>query len=107
MSPVAMPVSSDSQFATLLEELRTAPTAPGNEALSSSWLVAYRFFSTDAKAAADRLAKQVAKDGYQHFECVYALLMTHPESLNINLQRFCYLYHSPCLCKQQEIRFRA
>lgn len=27
---------------------------------------------TDAKAAADRLARQVAKAGYENFECVYA-----------------------------------
>lgn len=41
MSPVAMPVSSDSQFTTLLEELRTAPTAPGKEAVSLPCTVAY------------------------------------------------------------------
>ena len=57
MSPVAMPVSSDSQFATLLEELRTAPTAPGNEALSSPWLVAYSFFFNRCKSCRRPLSK--------------------------------------------------
>ncbi|CAL1707600.1 unnamed protein product [Somion occarium] len=50
MSPVSMPVASDSQFGSLLDALRTAPTAP------------------DAKAAADRLARQVAKAGYENFD---------------------------------------
>ncbi|OSX66429.1 hypothetical protein POSPLADRAFT_1130787 [Postia placenta MAD-698-R-SB12] len=47
MSPVAMPVASDSQFAPLIDGLRTAPTAP------------------DAKAAADRLAREISKTGLQ------------------------------------------
>ncbi|KAI0344650.1 hypothetical protein BDW22DRAFT_1326329 [Trametopsis cervina] len=48
MSPVAMPAPSDTQFGTLLEALRTAPTAP------------------DAKAAADRLAREINKFGIEN-----------------------------------------
>ncbi|OBZ68188.1 mRNA export factor elf1 [Grifola frondosa] len=47
MSPVAMPVSSESHFGPFLEALRTAPTNP------------------DAKAAADRLAREVSKAGLE------------------------------------------
>ncbi|KAI0930295.1 hypothetical protein AcW1_009029 [Taiwanofungus camphoratus] len=47
MSPVAMPVAPDSHFSPLLDSLRTAPTAP------------------DAKAAADRLAREVLKYGVE------------------------------------------
>ncbi|KAL4254967.1 ABC transporter superfamily protein [Abortiporus biennis] len=46
MSPVAMPVAVESHFSPLLDALKTAPTAP------------------DAKAAADRLAREVLKAGY-------------------------------------------
>ncbi|PIL36202.1 ATP-binding cassette transporter [Ganoderma sinense ZZ0214-1] len=45
MSPVAMPVASVSHFAPLLDALRTAPTGP------------------DAKAAADRLAREISNIG--------------------------------------------
>ncbi|KAH9858691.1 P-loop containing nucleoside triphosphate hydrolase protein [Lenzites betulinus] len=48
MSPVAMSVASESHFGPLLDALRTAPTAP------------------DAKAAADRLAREVAKVGLEN-----------------------------------------
>ncbi|TFY69174.1 hypothetical protein EVJ58_g583 [Rhodofomes roseus] len=47
MSPVAMPVVSESHFTPFIEALRTAPTAP------------------DAKAAADRLAREVSKMGFE------------------------------------------
>ncbi|KAF8160839.1 P-loop containing nucleoside triphosphate hydrolase protein [Crassisporium funariophilum] len=50
MSPVAMPDTSASSFAPLFEGLRTAPTAP------------------DAKAAADRLAREISKLGPQSIE---------------------------------------
>ncbi|GBE81096.1 mRNA export factor elf1 [Sparassis crispa] len=53
MSPVAMPVASDPQFTPLIDALRTAPTSP------------------DAKAAADRLAREVSKTG------LYALSDAH------------------------------
>ncbi|KAI0785615.1 P-loop containing nucleoside triphosphate hydrolase protein [Abortiporus biennis] len=46
MSPIAMPVAVESHFSPLLDALKTAPTAP------------------DAKAAADRLAREVLKAGY-------------------------------------------
>ncbi|KAH8107919.1 P-loop containing nucleoside triphosphate hydrolase protein [Cristinia sonorae] len=45
MSPVSMPVAPDSHFGPLIDALRSAPTA------------------VDAKAAADRLAREVAKIG--------------------------------------------
>ncbi|THH31808.1 hypothetical protein EUX98_g2391 [Antrodiella citrinella] len=47
MSPVSMPVASDSHFGSFIDALRTATTA------------------IDAKAAADRLAREVAKTGYE------------------------------------------
>ncbi|KII92907.1 hypothetical protein PLICRDRAFT_89417 [Plicaturopsis crispa FD-325 SS-3] len=47
MSPVAMPAPSDSAFAPFIDALRSAPTAP------------------DAKAAADRLAREVHKVGLE------------------------------------------
>ncbi|THU95395.1 hypothetical protein K435DRAFT_829140 [Dendrothele bispora CBS 962.96] len=50
MSPAAMPDALDSTFGPIIENLRTAPTAP------------------DAKAAADRLARQVAKNGLQSLQ---------------------------------------
>ncbi|KAI0374012.1 hypothetical protein BV20DRAFT_961931 [Pilatotrama ljubarskyi] len=48
MSPVAMSVASDSHFGPLLDALRTAPTGP------------------DAKAAADRLAREISKTGLEN-----------------------------------------
>ncbi|TDL26171.1 hypothetical protein BD410DRAFT_784225 [Rickenella mellea] len=45
MSPVTMPTPSDSPFAPIIDALRSAPTAP------------------DAKAAADKLAREVLKAG--------------------------------------------
>ncbi|KAF5370561.1 hypothetical protein D9758_001885 [Tetrapyrgos nigripes] len=50
MSPVAMSDPLNSTFGPIIETLRTAPTAP------------------DAKAAADKLAREVAKNGLQSLE---------------------------------------
>ena len=63
MSPIAMPVASDSQFGSLLDTLRAAPTAPGVYMLFNCEDSAHGF--ADAKAAADRLAREVAKVGYE------------------------------------------
>ncbi|KAK0195373.1 P-loop containing nucleoside triphosphate hydrolase protein [Armillaria mellea] len=50
MSPVAMPTPLENPFTPLIDNLRTAPTAP------------------DAKGAADRIAREVAKHGLQSLE---------------------------------------
>ncbi|KIP10880.1 hypothetical protein PHLGIDRAFT_28211 [Phlebiopsis gigantea 11061_1 CR5-6] len=47
MSPIAMPVATDAPLGSLIDALRTAPTAP------------------DAKAAADRLAREISKVGIE------------------------------------------
>ncbi|KAI0081236.1 hypothetical protein K474DRAFT_1762039 [Panus rudis PR-1116 ss-1] len=64
MSPVAMPVASDTQFGPLLDALRTAPTAP------------------DAKAASDRLAREVSKAGFEHLEDSSILPTLHAFATN-------------------------
>jgi len=64
MSPVAMPASSDLQFAPLLEALRSAPTGP------------------DAKAAADRLARQVFKAGLDSLNDHSVLSSLHAYATN-------------------------
>ncbi|KAK0485759.1 hypothetical protein IW261DRAFT_1451853 [Armillaria novae-zelandiae] len=50
MSPVAMPTPLENPFTPLIDNLRAAPTAP------------------DAKGAADRIAREVAKHGLQSLE---------------------------------------
>lgn len=64
MSPVAMTTSTNAHFEPFVDALRTAPTAPGG----SRGRLEYRApltLHTDAKAAADRLAREVAKEGYE------------------------------------------
>ncbi|KDR75244.1 hypothetical protein GALMADRAFT_98552 [Galerina marginata CBS 339.88] len=64
MSPVAMPDASPSSFPPLFEALRAAPTAP------------------DAKAAADRLAREVSKLGPQSLEDFQVLKTLHNYATN-------------------------
>ncbi|KAF8481490.1 P-loop containing nucleoside triphosphate hydrolase protein [Gautieria morchelliformis] len=66
MSPVAMPAmpSSDPHFQDLLEQLKSAPTAP------------------DAKAAADKLAKEVSKTGLASLSDAHILDALHAFALN-------------------------
>ncbi|PSR74621.1 hypothetical protein PHLCEN_2v9687 [Hermanssonia centrifuga] len=54
-----MPVALDSQFGPFLEALKTAPTAP------------------DAKAAADRLAREIAKVGYEALDDAKIIATLH------------------------------
>ncbi|PPQ77217.1 hypothetical protein CVT25_011063 [Psilocybe cyanescens] len=58
MSPVSMPDTSISSFTPLFEALRTAPTAP------------------DAKAAGDRLAREVSKQGPQSLDSDFQVIKT-------------------------------
>jgi len=67
MSPVAMPDTFIPSFTPLFEGLRSAPTAPGHSSSPCIFLVAL-ITITDAKAAADRLAREVAKNGFQSLE---------------------------------------
>ncbi|KAF9568069.1 hypothetical protein CPC08DRAFT_488757 [Agrocybe pediades] len=64
MSPVAMPDTSASPFAPHFEALRVAPTAP------------------DAKAAADRLAREVTKQGPQSLDQYRVLQTLHAFATN-------------------------
>ncbi|KAI0775749.1 P-loop containing nucleoside triphosphate hydrolase protein [Trametes elegans] len=64
MSPVAMSVTSDSHFAPLLDALRTAPTGP------------------DAKAAADRLAREIHKTGLESLSDANILSTLHGFATN-------------------------
>ncbi|KAF8895686.1 P-loop containing nucleoside triphosphate hydrolase protein [Gymnopilus junonius] len=64
MSPIAMPDTSSSPFSPLFEALRNAPTAP------------------DAKAAADRLAREVSKQGPQSLEDFQVLKTLHDFATN-------------------------
>jgi elongation factor 3 len=59
-----MPTSTDSQFAPFLEALRSAPTGP------------------DAKAAADRLAREVSKTGFESLNDHGVLSSLHAYSTN-------------------------
>ena len=61
--------NQDSQFVQVLEELKSAPTAPGTFYLAQS-AVPIDMTPKDAKAAADKLARQVSKVGLQSLECV-------------------------------------
>ena len=67
MSPVAMSVASDSYFAPFLDALRTAPTGPGEQGARSNVFQLPKDWigSTDAKAAADRLAREISNVGLQ------------------------------------------
>ncbi|EPS97712.1 hypothetical protein FOMPIDRAFT_66732 [Fomitopsis schrenkii] len=64
MSPVAMPVAMESQFTPFIEALRNAPTAP------------------DAKAAADRLAREVSKSGLQSLNDAQIIPTLHAFATN-------------------------
>lgn len=64
MSPVAMPVASDAHFEPLIDALRKAPTAP------------------DAKAAADRLASEVAQTGLEALTDAHILSTLHSFATN-------------------------
>ena len=69
MSPVAIPDVGPSAFAPLLDALRTAPTAPGTAITlkpRSEGLIGH----IDAKAAAEKLAREVAKHGFRSLLCV-------------------------------------
>ncbi|KAH9485192.1 mRNA export factor elf1 [Psilocybe cubensis] len=64
MSPVSMPDTSVSSFTPLFDALRTAPTAP------------------DAKAAGDRLAREVAKQGPQSLDDFHVIKTLHDFATN-------------------------
>ncbi|KAF8973154.1 hypothetical protein BDZ97DRAFT_1779739 [Flammula alnicola] len=64
MSPVAMPDTATSHFTPLFEALRTAPTAP------------------DAKAAGDKLAREVSKQGIQTLDEFLVLKTLHDFATN-------------------------
>lgn len=71
MSPVAMPdTSSSSPFTPLFEALRTAPTAPGMWVAVSLSQSLTMMTTLDAKGAADRLAREVSKQGLQTLKYV-------------------------------------
>lgn len=67
MSPVAMPDTFVPSFTPLFEGLRSAPTAPGCSIFILHILIAL-ITITDAKAAGDRLAREVTKQGFQSLE---------------------------------------
>ncbi|KAJ7647104.1 P-loop containing nucleoside triphosphate hydrolase protein [Roridomyces roridus] len=64
MSPVAMPVKDQTHFSPLIDALRVAPTAP------------------EAKGAADRIAREVAKIGLQSLEDEGLLKTLHTFATN-------------------------
>lgn len=64
MSPVSMPTGEELPYDQFYEALRTAPTAP------------------DAKGAADRLARQISKDGLQALENRDVLQTLHTFATN-------------------------
>lgn len=55
---------ADAEFASLIEALKTAPTAPG-KSLAYAHIALFLSTTTDARAAADKLAREVAKQGPQ------------------------------------------
>ena len=57
----------------------------------------------DAKAAADKLARQIGKAGLQSLECVLEPPVSAP-NLTIKWQGRRYLEITLFLCKQQEVR---
>lgn len=65
MSPVSMPVSPDSHFGSFIDALRTAPTAVGMCYTSFFMSSTTVDLVPDAKAAADRLAREVTKSGVE------------------------------------------
>ena len=60
---------SDSPFAAHLEALKTAPTQPGELAAFIARCSRLNYAS-DAKAASDKLAKEVQTHGIESLECV-------------------------------------
>ncbi|KAI0766466.1 P-loop containing nucleoside triphosphate hydrolase protein [Irpex lacteus] len=89
MSPVAMPSVSEDHFTPLIEALRTAPTAP------------------DAKAAADRLAREVAKAGFGSLKDANIITSLHAfannkksgyerESSALAFESFALVLGAPC-----------
>ncbi|KAJ6500070.1 P-loop containing nucleoside triphosphate hydrolase protein [Mycena vitilis] len=64
MSPVAMPTVEPTHFTPLIDALRAAPTAP------------------EAKGAADRIAREVAKSGFQTLEDEGVLSTLHTFATN-------------------------
>ncbi|KAJ7497547.1 P-loop containing nucleoside triphosphate hydrolase protein [Mycena latifolia] len=64
MSPVAMPAVEQTLFSPFIEALRAAPTAP------------------EAKGAADRIAREVAKNGFQSLEDAGLLKTLHGFAIN-------------------------
>lgn len=79
MSPSAMPVATDSQFGPLIDALKTAPTAPGTCHMRPPGIDGADPTSSalDAKAAADRLAREVSKVGYESLRCALATRYVH------------------------------
>lgn len=70
MSPAAtIDNNHDSHLAQVLEELKSAPTGPGTFPLIRP-TTPCNITLKDAKAAADKLARQVSKAGLQSLECV-------------------------------------
>jgi elongation factor 3 len=63
----------DSTFGPIIEKLRTAPTAPGALFIAFG-IQSNLLHGPDAKAAADSLAREVAKTGLQSLECVSLVL---------------------------------
>ena len=62
-------------FSPWLEALRTAPTAPGKTTRQSSSNIPLTWI-LDAKAAADRLAREVSKAGIYSLQFVVGLMTT-------------------------------
>ncbi|KAI0699255.1 P-loop containing nucleoside triphosphate hydrolase protein [Cytidiella melzeri] len=89
MSPVAMPAVSDDHFGPFLDALRIASTAP------------------DAKAAADRLAREVSKVGYESLRDSHVITALHSfannkksgyerESAAMGFESFALVLGAPC-----------
>jgi hypothetical protein len=79
----SQPIDSSETFAPLFEGLRTAPTAPGTFSLdiytsnrhSSCWIM------PDAKAAAEKIAREVQKTGFQSLQFVVVVHLSYnPDS---------------------------
>jgi hypothetical protein len=75
----SQPIDSSETFAPLFEGLRTAPTAPGMFPLdiythnrhSPCWVV------LDAKAAAEKIAREVQKIGFQSLQFVVLVHLSY------------------------------
>jgi hypothetical protein len=60
-----------SLFPPLFDSLKSAPTAPGmHRSLPACSIQWFYFCHTDAKAAADKLAREVSKQGFISFQSV-------------------------------------